>query len=328
MADGDTPARQRLRSDLLGWAALRPIVDDGAVAALRDQFAASVASMAPEIRHALQRQGRSRLIISKRRLDHLACDGLAIDAEPFAHTWASVRGILTHAVVDHDWQDRRRSDAGDIAMRVWHEEASRDPGDPNSMSAWMNALTTDDAGILRAQLADLLTAFREVWPLLEPDEVNVTSERLLQVPVADGLVSLWGRPDLMLTSPRRDGYARTLVVDLKTGRPRPETDRAELRFYALLVTLATGVPPFRWATYYVQEGRYDVEDLRMATLEATARRVVASVEQQVRIAGMPSGAVEGLTIRGGGWCRFCTRTSWCPSAAASLATTPEADGAT
>lgn len=309
-----TPARERLRSDLLGWGRPRPVVDVGAVRRLRAGLEAELTGLREAVEAAAMSARSGRLMVTKSRLAHLSCDGLAIDAEPFSYSWASVRGILTHALVEQDWQERRCRDIADITLTVWESESSRSPGDPSSLSAWMNALPGDEAASMREQLAGLLAAFREVWPLLNEDEVIAQVERAYGFDAAGGKVSLFGRPDLVLESPRTDEHARTLVVDLKTGRPRPEHDRADARFYALLVTLVTGQPPFRWATYYVQEGRYDVEDLRIASLEATVRRVIGGVRQQVRIAGQPSGATDGLTIRGGGWCRFCTRRTWCPAA--------------
>lgn len=309
-----TPARERLRTDLLGWGRPRPRVDRDAMRALRADLEAGLAELAEELEVVAAGQRRGQLTVTKSRLDALSCDGLAIDGEPFTYSWASVRGILTHALVEQDWLEQRARDTSAVALAVWDREASRSPGDPSSLSAWMNALPADESDAMRDQLAGLLEAFREVWPLLDSRQVGVHVERPFAFEAADGLVSLFGRPDLVLTSPHDDDHARTLVVDLKTGRPRPEHDRAEVRFYALLVALATGRPPFRWATYYVQEGRYDVEDLRMASLQATVRRVIDGVRQQVRIAGRESGATEGLTIRGGSWCRFCTRRSWCDAA--------------
>ncbi|MEX2562590.1 MAG: PD-(D/E)XK nuclease family protein [Nitriliruptoraceae bacterium] len=311
----ETPARQRLLAELLGWGGDRPVDDGSAAIALKRQLDDGIAALGDSVTEVAASARHGRLLVTKSRLDRLSCDGLAIDAEPFTFTWASVRGILTHAVVEHDWLTDRSATSDEVAAAVWHAESSRAPGDPSSLSAWMNALPRNEADDMRGQLAGLLESFREVWPPLDDNVVNVHMERAYDVPIASRTVAMFGRPDLVMTSPRNDHRARTLIVDLKTGRPRPEHDRAEVRFYALLIALATGRLPFRWATYYVQEGRYDVEDLRVETLEATTRRVIDGVKQQVRIAGLASGASEGLTIRAGTWCRFCQRRETCEVAA-------------
>jgi hypothetical protein len=254
-------------------------------------------------------------VITKARLDRLTCDGLALDPEPFRPSRPSVRGILAHAAIERDWT-RRSEHPSTLVGDAWDELASRSPGDPSSVSAWMNELSGPQAVELRTEVADLVVGFREIWPPMPSELVRLEVERPLTVHLAGGRIRLFGRPDLRLGSGRRDGRARSLVVDLKTGRPRPEHDRQELRFYALLSTLVEGVPPFRWATFYVTEGRYDVEDLRAASLEAAVRRVVNGIRQHARIAGQPAGSVDpSLRIRGGGWCLGCRRRGRCPQAA-------------
>jgi hypothetical protein len=184
----------------------------------------------------------------------------------------------------------------------------------------MNEQPRDAADELREELAELAHGFREVWPELPPEHVQRRAEQPLEVSLAGGLVRLFGRPDLVLDGRRRDGRARALVVDLKTGRPRSEHDRHELRFYALLVTLATGRPPFRWATYYVTEGRHEAEDLRHETLAATARRVVDTTGQLVRLAAFGDEVPDAaLRLRGGGWCFTCLREETCEVAAEARA---------
>lgn len=316
--EAGTEAQQRLADRLLGWGQPRPpasrALADRIQVALEDQLAA-----VPDLQAAAALQRRGRVLITKTRLDRIVCDGLAIDAEPFTHTWASMRGILTHAVIERDWRSLRSSTAHEVVDDVWHDEASRRPGDPASPSAWMNAQSAEDVATLKAELAELLESFRNIWPVLPEPAVSVHLERAYETTHADGAVALFGKPDIVLASRATDDRARTLVVDLKTGRPRPDHDRHELRFYALLVAMATGSVPFRWATYYVTEGRYDVEDLREESLLATVRRVADGVRQQIRIADAPSGTIEGLRITGGAWCSFCQRQSDCEEGARARA---------
>ncbi|MCA1784339.1 MAG: PD-(D/E)XK nuclease family protein [Intrasporangiaceae bacterium] len=184
----------------------------------------------------------------------------------------------------------------------------------------MNRQPPDRAQELRAELTDLLEGFREVWPPLPAERVRLRTEEAIGVSLADGRVRLFGRPDLIVDSRHQDDHARTLLVDLKTGRPRSEHDRHELRFYALLVTLARGRPPFRWATYYVTEGRHEAEDYRPDVLEATARRVIDGARQLVRLGVRdPDGGEQELRLRAGSWCFMCQREPDCEVAAAARA---------
>ncbi|MBS3939612.1 MAG: PD-(D/E)XK nuclease family protein [Actinobacteria bacterium] len=315
-ADGGMPAagteaRQRLLDELLGWGVPRPADDPDLVAELRGQLESGLAALGEELSAAAAGARQGRLLVSKSGLDRLACDGWQREPKPYVHSWPNVRGTLAHLAVEQDWHEQRADAPDAVVDRVWRAEATRRPGDPSSMSRWLNDLSADDATQLRTQVAGLLGDFREVWPLLPAHAVQARVERPVEVPLAGGRVVLRGVPDLVLLSPRRDDRARTLVVDLKTGIPRPEHDRHELRFYALLVALAWGRLPFRWATFYVAEGRAEVESLRADTLRVTVRRVLDGITQLVRVAGDTADE----RLRGGAWCRFCAREDHCEVAA-------------
>jgi hypothetical protein len=307
----DNPARERLLAELLGWGQPRPVAPPRLVHDLRAELEQGLAAMGPELRAAASEARGGRLLVTKSGLDRLACDGWQRDPKPYVHSRANARGTLTHAAIERDWDQQRRSPAGTVAAEVWQAEASRRPGDPGSLSRWLNDMSSEEAAELRAEVAGLLAHFREVWPLLPPDLVTARVERPITVTLAEGQVVLQGVPDLVLDSRLRDARARSLVVDLKTGRPRSEHDRHELRFYALLVALADGRLPFRWATYYVTEGRPESEDLRTATLEATVRRVLDGVRQRLRLASDDASA---LRLRGGAWCAYCLRERDCDEA--------------
>lgn len=306
-------ARQRLREGLLGWGQPRPVAPSRLAGQLRAELEAGLADLdlEPVVR---ERRGR-RLWVTKTRLDRLVCDGYQLDARPFEHTWASARGSLAHKAIERDWRLRADHRPHEVVQVAWQELATDRPGDPRSLAAWLNALDTQRARRLREEVGDLLAGFREVWPPLE--RVEVEAEPRLRLRLAGGRVVMLGMPDVVLRSPRRDEYCRTLVVDLKTGQPRSDHDRHELRFYALLVTLADGRPPFRWATHYVTEGRSEWEDLRAETLRVTVRRVLDGVRQAVRIAAAEDD--DDLLLTGGAWCRFCLREQTCEVAAAARA---------
>jgi hypothetical protein len=323
--DTSTPARERLAADLLGWGQRRPVAPPGLAEALRADLEAGLDGVGRErVAAAASTWRGGSLLVTKTGLDRLACDGWQLEPEPFEHHRASVRGTLAHAAIERDWDTERRETPDQVVARTWEAKACERPGDPRSLSWWLNHADADTAAALRTEVGELVLAFREVWPPLPAGLVRPRVERPVVVRLAGGAVTLRGVPDLVLDSRRQDAHARALVVDLKTGRPRSAHDRHELRFYALLVTLATGRPPFRWGTFYVTEGRVEAEDLHVDTLEATVRRVVDGVEQRVRLAelapdarpGQPVEVDEGrLRLRAGAWCRDCRRLDRCRTAA-------------
>jgi hypothetical protein len=306
-------ARRRLRDGLLGWGGPRPVAPMRLAAQLRAELDAELDEMDLGPMLAAQRNGRLR--VTKTRLDRLSCDGYQLDARPFEHTRANVRGTLAHKAIERDWDTARTLEVDRVVARSWEELASARPGDPRSLSAWLNDCPDDEADALRAEVTVLLAGFREVWPPLR--QVHVVAEQRIRLPLRGGRILLEGVPDLVLRSPRVDERARTLVVDLKTGRQRSDHDRHELRFYALLATLEDGRPPFRWATFYVTEGRAEWEDLREDVLRVTLRRVLDGVRQAVRIAAASDDG--DLRLTGGAWCRFCLREEDCEVAAAARA---------
>jgi hypothetical protein len=317
--DGGAAARTRLREELFAWGQERPVVDPAVAGLLRVRLEDALAGLGDDLDAAATSTGRHQLLVTKTRLDRLACDGWARHPAPFEHTEANVRGTLAHRVIERHLDGGGADEAPEpsLVAAAWRELAARSPGDPRSISAWLNACPRDQADRLRDEVAGLLATFREVWPDLPPDTVQVRTEKRLDVTLADGRVRLQGTLDLLVDSWRRDDRARALVLDFKTGVARSDHDRAEVRFYALLAVLATGRLPFRWATFYVAEGRPEVEDLHPATLEATSSRVVDAVRQAARLAaaGATPGTADGeLRLRGGRWCRGCLRQDDCDEA--------------
>jgi hypothetical protein len=304
-----TPAQARLVDEVLGWGAPRPVVPAGLLDRLLARTTEAVAAwLEARARHGVTRP----LIVTKSRLARLACDGLQRDPVPYAHTRANARGTLAHAAIEQDVDGARDRPAADVAAAAWARLASDRAGDPSSLAAWLNATSHADREVLVGEVAGLLEAFREVWPPLDAAGIRVVAEGRVVVDLGGRAVRLQGVPDLVVTSPRRDGRARTLVVDLKTGMPRGQQERDELRFYALLLALRDGVPPFRWATLHVTEGRVEAEDLSAPVLATAAARIADAVHQAARLLD----GSEAEVLRAGEWCRSCRREPSCPVAAA------------
>ena len=309
-----TAAQARLVDDVLGWGAVRPLAPTGLPERLLVRLGPAVAAWL-ELRAERADLAARPLVMTKTRLARLVCDGLQREPAPFVHAWANVRGTVVHAAIEEDLRGARGEPAAALVERSWHRLATDRPGDPASIGAWLNARDGGERATLSDEAVRLVETFREVWPDLSASSLRLRPEQRIVTHLGGRAVRLQGVPDLILESPVRDGHARTLLVDLKTGMPRGQQDRDELRFYALLATLRDEHPPFRWATLYVTEGRVEHEDLSEAVLAATADRVADALQQAVRIARTSAG-VDGEVLRGGVWCRGCRRVVGCPVAAA------------
>ncbi|NDH85241.1 MAG: hypothetical protein EBY65_10330, partial [Acidimicrobiia bacterium] len=77
--------------------------------------------------------------------------------------------------------------------------------------------------------------------------------------------------------------------------------RDDLRFYALLDAIRIGTPPRRLATYYLDQGRFQVEDVTEDLLFSTVARVVDGVERMLMLS---SGQRDATTATGPA-CRWC-----------------------
>ena len=69
--------------------------------------------------------------------------------------------------------------------------------------------------------------------------------------------------------------AQRLVIDLKTGGAYPEHVE-DNRAYALLHTLRFGVPPYRVASFFLEGGTWQAEDVQEELLFHAADRVIAT----------------------------------------------------
>jgi hypothetical protein len=309
-----TAAQERMVDELLAWGAPRPVTPAGLVDALMARLSGAVAEWS-ELRARTVPGTERPLLVTKSRLTRITCDGLQREPVPYQHAWANARGTLTHAAIELDVDGLRSTSSTEVAARAWQRLATDRVGDPASLAAWLNGRDEAERSLLVAESAALLDGFREVWPVLDTSAVRVHTERRLVADLGGRAIRLQGVPDLLVTSPRRDGHARTLLIDLKTGMPRGQQDRDELRFYALLATLRDGSPPFRWATLYVTEGRVEHEDLSEAVLAVAAERVADAIRQAARIVRVTQGEAEEHLV-GGAWCSRCRRESACPVAGA------------
>ena len=116
-----------------------------------------------------------------------------------------------------------------------------------------------------------MTMFQASFPPLKElrRELTPISEMPVKAELLGGALILSGRIDLVLGAPDalEPTRATRLAIDLKTGSAYPEYAE-DLRFYALLLTLRFGVPPYRVASLFLESGEWQAEDV-------TGRRVAA-----------------------------------------------------
>ncbi len=307
--DGDhrLPAHRAVVDELLSWGAPRPEVAPDLVEAVQDRLWAGLEPVAAELDDSLW--------LSKASLRALDCDGRWLDQQEstFTPTLRMLAGTITHRAAELDHASGRQVEIEDLVERAMQDVGAN----PTRRDAEvLNGLDPLDRADLRATGRDGLVEWRRLWPDL--DQVEVTFEHRLRAQVGTGPrgVVLSGQPDLVVRSPRpRAGRATDLVVDLKTGRRNETGDRADLRFYALLWTLKYRRPPFRWATFYLAEGRWVHEDFTPALLLGAVDRVV---DGATRAARLRAGVAESeLQLNPGGHCSFCGRRATCPVAPVS-----------
>ncbi len=162
--------------------------------------------------------------------------------------------------------------------------------------------------LLPGQVQDLLRDVNDVLVKFVADWPRVLAGWMPRVEspikLAFGNVRLQAKVDLSLGIPA-GASARTFLVDFKTGFEQPDHAQ-DNRFYALLETLRSKVPPYRVATYYLDSGTWRAEDVDEGVLDAATRRVVDGAR---RIASVESDGPS--TYSPGPVCRFCPANTGC-----------------
>jgi hypothetical protein len=287
-----------------------PIVFDQAfVASLRADIEAAFAEFA-------ERLGTDTVFISKHRLSSvLGCEVQHLLDDDFTWRPAVAGGQVAHRAIQLliNWR-------GDpVPADVVDEAIARLAGDDSSLGEWIGGLSEADLADLRGFAIDKLIKFQECFPPLDK-RAAPTTESTVRWPL-DGPVVLSGKVDLTIGRPS-GAESRKVIVDLKTGWVSPK-HREDLRFYALVETLRTQVPPRKLASFYLDVGDPVVEDVTERTLQSAARRMLDAVnaEIELRIEGRPP------VKRPGTSCRWCPLSTDCPEGRAHLAGRDDADEA-
>lgn len=251
------------------------------------------------------------LWLGKERLhDHGRCEGLLQsqllrEGSPFEHSPVSAGGVLAHKVVEVDMASRDLLDpqgAAEVAARRLADREER------FHEHWAGLAAHEQEEVLM-EAARRVTLFRGSFPPIRELRRTLApvSELRVRTELLGGDVVLSGQIDLVLglADPLEPARATRITIDFKTGAARPEHVE-DNRFYALLLTLRFGVPPYRVASFFLESGTWQAEDVTEQTLVHAADRVVEAARTSAALA---NGREAALTP--GPWCSWCPRAATC-----------------
>ena len=232
--------------------------------------------------------------------DHDRCEGLfearlRKEGPPFEHSAVSAAGALFHKTIEIEVVTEGGADLRSVGERAALRMTQTDA----RFASFWESLDTFDHAELVAEAGRRLGLFRDSFPPLER-RWQPQTELSLRGRLVDGRVVLSGAPDLVL------GRTRRLVIDFKSGGAWPEHPE-DARFYALLLLLRSGVAPYRVATFFLQSGDWQSEDVTEETLRRASDRVVDCVRTAARLA-----AGSAPALRPGPHCSWCPRATTCP----------------
>jgi hypothetical protein len=228
---------------------------------------------------------------------------------PFQFSGRFAAGRLAHKAIELEVAGREDRDPHWLASSA----AGRLVEDESFGAYWgqLDELRRDEALMEAAKLLEL---FRSTMPPLRRmrRDLSPSTEWSVRVELLGGGLILSGTLDLVIgaPAPTEPGRATRLAIDLKTGRAWPE-HAEDMRFYALLLALRFGVPPYRVATLYLDSGEWQAEEVDRRVLERAADRVVEAVRAAAAI-----DSARKTPLRPGAYCTWCPRGATCPSSAA------------
>jgi len=254
------------------------------------------------------------LWLGKEALNQLGrCEGrfaarLGGEDPPFEHSLNTAAGVLVHKAIEVDIGARDSLGAHATAVTAAERLSERE----ERFAEYWGARTGPERDELLMDVVRKVSLFQGSFPPLRElrREMAPVTELPVKAQLLGGDLTLSGRIDLVLGVPDRlePSRATRLAVDLKTGGAWPEYAE-DMRFYALLMTLRFGVPPYRVASLFLDSGEWQAEEVTEETLFHAADRVVTAA----RTAGALLGGREPA-LTPGSWCGWCPRAFECPRA--------------
>ena len=294
-----TPAQERTLNHLIGRGPAAP-ADPGLADRVRADIEARLedAGIVPGIPPIWL--GKHRLN-DKQRCEGFFDAGMQREGPAFEHSSRTAVGALLHKAIEIDIATERGADPATVC----HRAAERLTQDDQGLDRFWVTLDAFDRAETVADAGRHLWLFRESFPPLQRRWAP-QPELHLKARLAVGSLVLSGTPDLVL------GRSRRLALDFKTGGAWPE-HAEDMRFYALLLLLRTGVPPYRVATFFLDSGEWQPEDVTPEMVGRAADRVVdaACAAEEIRRGRAPA-------LTPGPYCDWCPRRPSCPAARAAF----------
>jgi CRISPR/Cas system-associated exonuclease Cas4 (RecB family) len=281
------------------------VFDPGTIAGLR-------AEVIEAVDHFAERLGDGELFVTKHRLASvLDCEAHHLAPDDFAWSPATARGQVAHRAIQLllTWRGEP------TPVELVDEAIARLADDDTSIGAWLAALDPADEADLRGQAGERVTKFLECFPPLDRRAHPVTESRTRWP--AEGPIVMRGQADLTIGRPRGEESTK-VIVDLKTGSTSPR-HRQDLAFYALVETMSRLVPPRKVATFYLDAGEAQTEDVSERLLRTALRRTLDGINAMIEL------EVEGRppVKRPGRSCRWCPLAKGCDEGQAFLRGTPD-----
>lgn len=237
------------------------------------------------------------------------CERTFVEQPPFEWSVPTARGTVVHKSIElsvHRRGEPTPLDLVEDALALL-EADDRERGVGEWLRHTDDRIRSELVGEATTHVSCFFDGFPPIGRAWRP-----TCESPRRVELCEDRLVLSGRFDLTLGLAEGETAGR-VIIDLKTGAPRPQ-HREELRYYALLEALKIGVPPARVASFYLESGRADFEDVDDDVLEAALRQVVGGVR---RLAALQGGAEP--VERAGPACRWCAVRADCRTGSAWLA---------
>jgi hypothetical protein len=254
------------------------------------------------------------LWLGKEKLNDLGrCEGtflsrLAGEAPPFEHGRASATGVLQHRAIEVVVGAREPLDphtAAELAAARTVEKEER-------FAEYWRGLSEADRDDILMEVVRRTILFEGSFPPLRElrRELSPATELSIRAELLGGALVVSGKLDLLLGAPDRlePMRATRIAIDLKTGGAYPQYAE-DNRLYALVLALRFGVPPFRVASFFLEGGTWQAEDVTEDALFHAADRVIEAARSA---ASMRAGREPSLTP--GAWCAWCPRLQVCPAA--------------
>jgi hypothetical protein len=264
-----TPAQQRTLDALRRTDGEPVVFDRDLVTELRADAAAAIEELGERL------DGETLAVNKFNVAEVLACETHFLAPSPFAWTPAIACGKVSHKAIELHLNWRGEPTPAELV----DDSLARLGDDENSFGDWVAALSAGDEADLRGRAIARVTQFVECFPPLRHAWHPVT-EAQVRWPV-DGPILLRAKADIVIGR-AAGAESRKVLIDLKSGRIY-DRHREDLRFYALVETLAREVPPRMVASFSLEAGEAVVDDVNEGMLRTSLRRTLDAIERMVEL---------------------------------------------